>query len=142
MFVLAAGLLGLAGAGLWYVQRARVQEAPAPPDAGTCGRLLVALAAGVLVEDDRLLRAHVHPDLLARLPKDRALSAQLREVLPDPPVLVRFADARFAVGDTETLAPGRVRVRISAELGGGARFESTLQLGAHEGTWKLLGMAQ
>lgn len=140
---------GLAVLGIYTVSRVSAPPpavTPGPPDAAACERLLVALAGGVLTDDDSTLRRHVHPDLLARLPKDRPLSAQLREVLPDAPVLLRFGDARFTAEAPVNL-PGtapltRVRVAVHADLGQGARFEGTLLLGADAAEWKLLGMVQ
>lgn len=145
--LLATALVaGLAVAGVYTVSRVSTPPPPVdpgPPDAAACERLLVALAGGVLTDDDATLRRHVHPDLLARLPKDRPLSAQLREVLPDAPVLLRFGEARFTADPPVALAgTGRVRVAVHADLGQGARFEGTLQLGVDEGRWKLLGMGQ
>lgn len=140
---------GLAVLGIYTVSRVSTPPAPVdpgPPDAAACGRLLVALAGGVLTDDDATLRRHVHPELIARLPKDRPLSAQLREVLPDAPVLLRFGEAHFTA-DAPASLPGpspqsRVRVAVHADLGQGARFEGTLLLGADGAEWKLLGMAQ
>jgi hypothetical protein len=147
--VAAALVGGLAVLGIYTVSRVSAPPAPldpGPPDAAACERLLVALAGGVLTNDDKTLRRHVHPDLLERLPKDRPLSAQLREVLPDAPVLLRFGEARFTADAPASLpgpaSQGRVRVAVHADLGQGARFEGTLLLGVDEAQWKLLGMAQ
>ena len=144
-----AMVAGLAVLGVYTVSRVSAPPPPVDPgpaDAAACERLLVSLAGGVLTDDDATLRRHVHPELLARLPKDRPLSAQLREVLPDAPVLLRFGEARFTA-DAPASVPGpgsqgRVRVAVHADLGQGARFEGTLLLGVHDAQWKLLGMGQ
>ena len=144
----ALGLaLVLSGAGAYSLKFVRspgsAESDLKPPDAAACRQVLIGLAAGVLGDDDQMVRRYVHRELLAQLPVDRPLSAQLREILPDAPVLLRFDEARFTADPPVLLAsPGRVRIAVHAELGGDARFETTLLLGADDGRWKLLGMAQ
>ena len=136
--LLAAATLALGLVAAW----AFWPRADSPPDAAAVAALLRGLAAGVLADDDATLRGWLHPDLLDRLPRDRPVAAQLRAILPDPPVLSRFGAATFSVRDLRETAPGRFTLRVEAALEGDARFETTLRTGRNGGRFQLLGLEQ
>jgi len=121
----------------------RPPEEAGPLDARACEGLMTGLALGVLADDEALVRRHLHPALIAHLPTEPPLAAQIREILPDAPVLRRFEDARFEVEPPKTVGDdGRARTRVRVDLGGGARFETTLLTARHDGRWKLLGLSE
>jgi hypothetical protein len=140
-------MAGLVAAVYWGAFSPRHEPSAAelagPFDARACEGLMLGLAVAVLADDEAMVRRHLHPALIARLPSDRPLTAQIREILPDAPVLRRFDSARF---ETDAPTPAgeddRARTRLRVDLGGGARFEATVLAGPHDGHWKLLGLAE
>ena len=116
-------------------------------DEGACADLLRGLAAGVLGQDDALLRQHLHPALLGQMAKDRPLWAQTRDVLPEPAVLRRFERARFEVLGVGTDAAGALegargqrQARLVVHLGEGATFAKVVRAAPHDGRWRFLGL--
>lgn len=140
-------MAGLVAAVHWGAFSPRHEPTPAeeagPLDAHACERLMLGLALGVLADDEATVRRHLHPALIARLPASPPLTAQIREILPDAPVLRRFDDAAFEIDPPASAGDdGRARTRLRVDLGGGARFETTLLAGPHDGHWKLLGLSE
>ncbi len=129
--------LGVAGLGMVLSRRGHPE-----PDDRAATALMQGLAAAVLAGDDAGARAWLHPLLAAELSPTVPAAETLKAILPDPPVLSRFAHAHFSYENVRRIVSIRATGRIQADLGDGARFEAGLIMGLDNGRWKLLGLTQ
>lgn len=145
-FIIVAGLLALAAWGGLFSWRGAETPPQGDLSAGAAKSLLGGLAEGVLAAEDTRVRGLLHPALLARLPSDRPLAAQMRDILPEPPVLAGLVSGTYSLQTLEipasAPAAGTRRVRLAVDIGAGARFEAVLLAAPDAGRWKLLGLSQ